>query len=260
MSDTPLDGRIQLMLSELKLPTIRRNFRKIAKEVTAAGGDYVTYLHAVLEEEVDHRRARRIERRTKEARFRQLKQLSELDAKSLPKDVSIDRLNDLASGDYIDTAMNIIAIGNSGTGKSHVSVALGLEACRQGRRVRFFTATELTCELQEAQDQHSLHRYLRRFAKWDVVIIDELGYLPISESAAELLFQALSERHESGSVIVNSNLPFGEWAQVFKSERLAVALLDRITHRAHVLEMNGDSYRLASARKAKSSKKASAPT
>ena len=251
MSDAPMDARIELMLSELKLPTIRRNFRKIAKEVTSAGGDYVTYLHAVLEEEVDHRRARRIERRIKEARFRQLKQLTELDAKALPSGVSIDRLNDLASGEYIDTAMNIIAIGNSGTGKSHVSVALGLEACRQGRRVRFYTATELTCELQEAHEQHVLHRYLRRFAKWEVIIIDELGYLPISESAAELLFQALSERHESGSVIVNSNLAFGEWAQVFKSERLAVALLDRITHRAHVLEMNGDSYRLASARKRK---------
>jgi len=246
-----MDARIDLMLGELKLPTIRRNYRKVAKEVTSAGGDYVTYLHAVLEEEVDHRRARRIERRIKEARFRQLKQLAELDAKALPAGVSIDRLNDLASGEYIEAGMNIIAIGNSGTGKSHASVALGLEACRQGRRVRFFTATELTCELQEASEQHVLHRYLRRFAKWDVVIIDELGYLPISESAAELLFQALSERHESGSVIVNSNLPFGEWAQIFKSERLAVALLDRITHNAHVLEMNGDSYRLASARKRK---------
>ena len=95
------------------------------------------------------------------------------------------RLNDLASGDYIDAAMNIIAIGNSGTGKSHVSIALGLEACRQGRRVRFFTATELTCELQEAQEHRVLHRDLRRFAKWDLVIVDELGYLPISESAAE---------------------------------------------------------------------------
>ena len=243
-----------------ELPTIRANFRKVASEVASAGGDYVSYLHAVLEEEVDHRRARRIERRVKEARFRQLKQLAELDAKALPKGLTIDRLNDLASGEYIDAAMNIIAIGNSGTGKSHVSVALGLEACRQGRRVRFFTATELTCELQEAQEHHALHRYLRRFAKWDLVIIDELGYLPISESAVELLFQALSERHESGSVIVNSNLPFGEWAQIFKSERLAVALLDRITHRAHVLEMNGDSYRLASARKSKSKTAASSAT
>jgi len=251
MPDVALDARIQLMLSELKLPTIRVNFRKVADEVATAGGDYVTYLHAVLEEEVDHRRTRRVARRIKEARFRQVKQIADLDARALPKTLTIDRLNDLASGDYIASAMNIIAIGNSGTGKSHVSIALGVEACRQGRRVRFFTATELVCELQEAQENHSLHRYLRRFAKWEVVIIDELGYLPISEPAAELLFQALSERHESGSVIVNSNLPFGEWAQIFKSERLAVALLDRITHRAHVLEMNGDSYRLASARRSK---------
>ena len=249
MADAAMDGRIKLMLNELKLPTIRSNFRKVAKEVTAAGGDYLAYLHAILEEEVDDRRSRRVQRRLKEARFRQVKQLADLDPRALPDGVTLDRLNGLASGDYIDDAMNVIAIGNSGTGKSHVCIALGVAACRQGKRVRFFTATELACELQEAQELHSLHRYLRRFAKWDVVIIDELGYMPISEAAAELLFQALSERHESGSVIVNSNLPFGEWAQVFKSERLAVALLDRITHRAHVLEMNGASYRLASARK-----------
>jgi DNA replication protein DnaC len=249
--DAATIGRIEQMLSYLRMPTIRRNFQKVCKEVSAAGGDYVTFLHAILEEEVDERRARRIERRIKGARFRQEKLLSELDVKALPKGVTIERLNELASGAYIEDAMNIIAIGNSGTGKSHVCVALGMAACQQGRRVKFFTATELTCELQEAQDQHNLHRYLRRFAKWEVVVIDELGYLPISESAAELLFQALSERHEFGSVIINSNLPFGEWAKVFKSESLAVALLDRITHKAHVLEMNGDSYRLASARKAK---------
>jgi DNA replication protein DnaC len=251
VAELAIEARVQQMLSYLRLPTIRQNYLKVGKEISAAGGDYVTYLHAVLEEEVDQRRARRIERRIKEARFRQQKLLTDLDPKALPEKVSIERLNELASGTYIKEAMNVIAIGNSGTGKSHVSVALGMEACRQGRRVRFYTATELTCELQEAQDQHTLHRYLRRFAKWEVVIIDELGYLPISEAAAELLFQALSERHEFGSVIINSNLPFGEWAQIFKSERLAVALLDRITHRAHVLEMNGDSYRLASAREAK---------
>ena len=251
MSDAATIGRIEQMLSYLRMPTMRRNFQKVSKQVSAAGGDYVTFLHAILEEEVDERRARRIERRIKGARFRQEKLLSELDVNALPKGVTIERLNELASGAYIEDAMNIIAIGNSGTGKSHVSVALGMAACHQGRRVRFFTATELTCELQEAQDQHNLHRYLRRFAKWEVVVIDELGYLPISESAAELLFQALSERHEFGSVIINSNLAFGEWAKIFKSESLAIALLDRITHRAHVLEMNGDSYRLASARRAK---------
>jgi len=249
--DGAMDARVQQMLSYLKLPTIRQNFQKVSKEVSLSGGDYVTYLHAILEEEVEQRRSRRVERRIKEAHFRQQKLLSELDPKALPKGVTIDQLNQLASGEYIDDAMNIIAIGNSGTGKSHVCVGLGMAACQQGRRVKFFTATELTCELQEAQDQHTLHRYLRRFAKWDLVIIDEIGYLPISEPAAELLFQALSERYESGSVILNSNLPFGEWGQIFKSERLAVALLDRVTHRAHVLEMNGDSYRLASARKSR---------
>ena len=117
------------------------------------------------------------------------------------------------------------------------------------KRVRFYTATDLVCEMEEAREQHGLHRFLRRFATLDLVVVDELGYMPITAAGAELLFQALSARHERGSVILNSNLAFGEWNQVFQSERLTVALLDRLTHRCEILEMNGESYRLSSARK-----------
>jgi DNA replication protein DnaC len=237
------------MLTELRLPSIRRSYRKLAREVSQAGDDHTAFLHALLEEELDDRRSRRVERRIKEARFRQIKQLQDLDPKALPVGVPLTLLQELATGAYLADAANVIAIGNSGTGKTHVSAALGLEACRQGKRVRFYTATELVCELEEAREQHSLHRYLRRFAALDLVVIDELGYMPITAAAAELLFQALSERHETGSVIVNSNLPFGEWGQIFQAERLTVALLDRLTHRCHILEMNGESYRLNSARK-----------
>jgi len=148
---------------------------------------------------------------------------------------------------YVRRCARGLAIGGSGTGTTHVCTALGVAACQQGKRVRAFTATELVSELEEAQEQHQLHRYLRRFASHDLVVVDELGYLPISEHAADLLFQALSERHERGSVIVNSNLPFAEWGNVFQTERLAVALLDRTTHKAHILEMNDESYRLKSA-------------
>ena len=143
---------------------------------------------------------------------------------------------------------NVIAIGGSGTGKTHVSIGLAVEACRQCKRARFYTASDLVSEIEEAQEQHQLHRFLKRFAAWDVVVIDELGYLPLTERGAELLFQAFSARHEQGSVIINSNLAFSEWTQVFKTERLAVAMLDRVTHRAHVLEMNGESFRLRIAR------------
>jgi DNA replication protein DnaC len=243
------EPRITLLLKELRLPTVNRTYQRIAKEVATAGGDYFAFLHTLLEEEVQDRRARRIQRRMKEARFRQIKLLSELDAAALPKGISLDLLNELAAGDYLKSSTNIIAVGSSGTGKTHVCTALAVEACKQDRRVRSFTATELVSELEAAQEGHQLHRYLSRFAKWDLVCVDELGYLPITEHGAELLFQAFSERHERGSIIVNTNLPFCDWGQVFQTERLAVAMLDRITHNATILEMNGESYRLQTATK-----------
>jgi DNA replication protein DnaC len=249
VGDPGLTARIELMLGELHLPSMRRDYKKVAREVAAAGGDFLAYLSTLLDEEVSDRRARRVQRRIKEARFPQIKRLGDLDPAELPKGITLDLLNELARGDYLEHAANIIAVGSSGTGKSHVCDALGIAACEQSRRVRRFKAIELTSELEEASEKHQLHRYLRRFATFDLVVIDELGYMPISQHAADLLFQALSERHERKSVIVNTNLPFGEWGQVFQTERLAVALLDRITHNAQILEMNGESYRLKSARR-----------
>jgi DNA replication protein DnaC len=248
MSDAAIDARIDLFLVELRMPSIRRAYRKIGKQVAQHGGDYVSFLHDVLEEEVNDRRARRIERRIQEARFPQVKEIASLQQEALPKGISLPQVLDLAKGDYLRDHANVIAVGGSGTGKTHVSIGLGVEACRQSKRVRFFTAADLVSELEEAQEQHQLHRYLKRFAAWDLVIVDELGYLPLTERGAELLFQAFSARHEHGSVIVNTNLAFAEWTQVFRTERLAVAMLDRITHRAHILEMNGESFRLRAAR------------
>lgn len=251
MSDSTTIARIEMWLVELRMPTMKREYAKVAKEVARSGGDYLTFLHALLEEELTARRARRVQRRIKEARFPQLRRLSDLDAKELPKGVSLELLNELARGEYIVESSNIIAVGPSGTGKTHVCDALGLAACEQGKRVRRYTATGLVSELEEAQEKKQLHRYLQRFGKHDLVVVDELVYMPISEHGADLFFQALSERHERGSVIVNTNLPFDEWGQIFRTERLAVALLDRLTHRAQILEMNGKSYRLKSARKRK---------
>lgn len=248
MSDAAIDARIDLFLVELRMPSIRRAYRKIGKQVAQHGGDYVSFLHDVLEEEVNDRRARRIERRIQEARFPQVKEIASLQQEALPKGISLPQVLDLAKGDYLRDHANVIAVGGSGTGKTHVSIGLGVEACRHSKRVRFFTAADLVSELEEAQEQHQLHRYLKRFAAWDLVIVDELGYLPLTERGAELLFQAFSARHEHGSVIVNTNLAFAEWTQVFRTERLAVAMLDRITHRAHILEMNGESFRLRAAR------------
>jgi len=249
MSDPSMNARIEMWLGELRLPSMRRDYAKIANEVAKSGGDFLTYLHTLLDEEVSDRRRRRVQRRIKEARFPQHRRLSDLEAAELPKGVTLELLNEIARGTYLAERSNIIAVGPSGTGKTHVCDALGLAACEQSKRVRRYTATELVSELEEAQEGHQLHRYLRRFGRHDLVVVDELGYMPISEHGADLFFQALSERHERGSVIVNTNLPFGEWGQIFRTERLAVALLDRLTHRAQILEMNGESYRLKSARK-----------
>ena len=252
MADAAQEARVDLLLGELRLPSMRRTYRKLAHQVAEAGGDYLTYLQVLLDEEVSQRRSRRVQRRLKEAHFPQIKLLSELDGKALPKGVALAQLQELASGAYIEQRENIIALGGSGTGKTHVSIGLGVEACRQGRRVRFYSAMELASQLEEAQEQHQLHRAIKRLQSLDLLVVDELGYLPLTERAAELLFQAFSARHEQGSVIVNSNLPFSDWAQVFKTERLAVAMLDRLTHRAHILEMNGESYRLRDARQRRS--------
>jgi DNA replication protein DnaC len=254
VADPTLNARVELMLGQLRLPSMRRDYKKVAREVAAAGGDFLAYLHTLLDGEVADRRARRVQRRIKEARFPQIKRLCDLDPKELPAGITMDLLNELARGEYLERGANIIAVGSSGTGKSHVCDGLGYAACEQCLRVRRYKAIELASELEEAQESHQLHRYLRRFAAIDLVVIDELGYMPISQHAADLLFQALSERHERRSVILNTNLSFGEWGQVFQTERLAVALLDRITHNAHVLEMNGESYRLKSARRRKQEK------
>jgi DNA replication protein DnaC len=248
MAEDAVSARIDLFLTELRMPSIRSSFRKLGKQIAHQGGDYIAFLHAVLEEEVNDRRARRVDRRIQDARFPQLKELGDLQEDALPKGISLAQIFDLAKGDYLRERANVIAIGGSGTGKTHVSIGLAVEACRQCKRARFYTASDLVSEIEEAHELHQLHRFLKRFATWDVVVIDELGYLPLTERGAELLFQAFSARHEQGSVIINSNLAFSEWTQVFRTERLAVAMLDRVTHRAHVLEMNGESYRLRSAR------------
>jgi len=152
---------------------------------------------------------------------------------------------ELARSDYVDRRENIIAVGNSGTGKSHIALGLGLAACQKGLSVGFITASALVHELLEARDEKRLLRLQRQLAAYKLLIIDELGYVPLSSTGAELLFEVFSQRYERGSTLITSNLPFDEWTSVFGSERLTGALLDRLTHHVHILEMNGDSYRLA---------------
>ena len=189
-----------------------------------------------------------VERRIKQARFPTTKSLDSFEFKSLPS-LNKVMVMELARCEYINANENIIAVGNSGTGKTHIALGLGLADCQKGLAVGFVTASSLVHELLEARDDKRLLRLQKQLAKYRLLIIDELGYVPLSPSGAELLFEVFSQRYERGSTIVTSNLPFDEWTSTFGSERLTGALLDRLTHHVHILEMNGESFRLKHSRK-----------
>ena len=205
------------------------------------------FLARLVEMETIDRERRLVERRIRQARFPVVKQLESFDFKAIP---SLNKMLvlDLARGDYIDRRENAILLGPSGVGKTHIALALGLAACQKGLAVRFITASQLVHEMIETRDEKRLLRLQDQLAKVNLLIVDELGYVPLSQSGSELLFDVFSRRYENGATIVTSNLPFQEWTSVFASERLTGALLDRITHHVHILEMNGESYRLKQSR------------
>jgi len=229
-------------LKHLRLPTISAEFAKLAREASAANEDYEQYLLRLTELEVATRSANALKARIKKAVFPVLKDLDTYDFSLLPS-LNKPKILELARGEWIDQHFNCCLIGNAGTGKTHLAIALGLGACRQGRRVRFFTAATLVTQLEEAQKEYRLDRLLTQLDKTDLLIVDELGYLSFSRAGAELLFQVFADRYERASLLITSNLAFGDWAQVFQGERMTAALLDRLTHRCHIFEMNGESYR-----------------
>jgi DNA replication protein DnaC len=230
-------------LKALKLPTFLREYDKQARQCAAEGVDHTGYLLRLSELELLERERRSVERRIRQARFPAVKSLDSFDFAAIP---SLNKLLvlELARCEYVERRENVIALGNSGTGKTHVALGLGLAACQKGLVVGFTTAAALVHELREARDERRLLRLQKQLAAYRLLIIDELGYVPLSPTGAELLFEVFSQRYERGSVIVTSNLPFDEWTSMFGSERLTGALLDRLTHHVHILELNGDSYRL----------------
>ena len=230
-------------LKALKLPTFLREYDKQARQCASEGVDHTGYLLRLAELELLERERRLVERRIHQARFPAVKSLDSFDFAAIP---SLNKLLvlELARCEYVERRENVIALGNSGTGKTHVALGLGLAACQKGLAVGFTTAAALVHELIEARDERRLLRLQKQLAAYRLLIIDELGYVPLSPTGAELLFEVFSQRYERGSVIVTSNLPFDEWTSMFGSERLTGALLDRLTHHVHILELNGDSYRL----------------
>ena len=230
-------------LKELKLTNMKQHLEQSLRQAREGGIDYTQFLLELTEIELHVRSNNREQRRIKEAKFPLLKPLESFDFEITPQ---LDKrlVRELATGDYLKTKRNIILMGKSGTGKTHLSTALGIEACRQGKRVRFITGYALANELIEARTDNDLTRIVRKYSRFDLLILDELGYVPFSKEGAELLFQVLAERHEHGSVVITSNLGFANWTQVFGDANMTAALLDRLTHRAHIIECNWDSYRL----------------
>jgi DNA replication protein DnaC len=231
-------------LKALKLPTFLREHQKLARQCAAEGMDHVRYLARLVELELIDRERRMVERRIKAARFPTVKSLDSFDFNAIPK-LNKMQVLELARCEWIDRRENVIALGPSGTGKTHIALGLGLAACQKGMSVSFTTAAALVNELMEARDERRLLRVQKQMAAVKLLIIDELGFVPLSKTGAELLFELISHRYERGSTLITSNLPFDEWTETFGSERLTGALLDRLTHHVSILEMNGESYRLA---------------
>ena len=237
-----LEALIEAHAIELKLPTVRRRFKTMAAEALREQQTPVAYLAALLEAEMAERAERREKRRLIDARFPQIKRLEDFRFSDNPK-VPQATIAALAEGSWIDDHESVILIGDSGTGKTMLATALAVCACHQGRRVRFTTLAGLANELQEAQGNRELARVIGRYARTELLVCDEMGYLALPDGAAELVFQVLSERHERGSLIVTTNLPFGEWTKVFPDARLAKAVVDRLTHRAHIIDTGNESWR-----------------
>ncbi len=234
---------VQANLKALNLTNMARHLEQQLRQARDGGIDYGQFLLELTELELRIRSENSEKRRLKEAKFPLLKPLETFDFEAVPQ---LDKrlVRDLAAGDYLKERRNVILMGKSGVGKTHLATALGIEACRQSKRVRFVTGYALANELIEARTERDLNRLLGRYARLDLLILDELGYVPFSKEGAELLFQILAERHERGSVIITTNLGFADWTQVFGDPNMTAALLDRLTHRAHIIECTWDSYRL----------------
>jgi DNA replication protein DnaC len=253
-SEAAAQAAIGAAARELHLPTVREEAGRLAEIAVRERHTHLGFLAEVLSAEVDERCERRRARRIAEARFPRLKRLSEFNLDAVAS-IAPAQLAALASGAWIEAGEPLVLLGDSGTGKSHLLIGLGVAACEQGRRVRYVTTAALVNELAEAADERVLSRVVGRYARLDLLLLDELGYVKIDTRGAELLFQIITEREERASIGVGTNLPFSEWGSVFSDPRLVAAIVDRVTFNAHILETGTQSYRLRTSKTANRAKK-----
>jgi DNA replication protein DnaC len=244
---------VKANLRQLKPPAMLAAWEKRAREAAAADEPYDAYLVRLTEVEVTARAANAVAARIRAAGFPVVKDLDTFDFTACPA-VPKQKVLEMARGEWVDQHANCCLIGGSGTGTTHLATALGLALCRTGKRVRFTTAAGLVTQLEKAQQEHRLDRVLTALDRLDLLIVDELGYLSFSRAGAELLFQVFADRYERRSLLVTSNLPFGEWGTVFQGERMTAARLDRLTHKCQIFELAGESYRFRESMKAKAGK------
>lgn len=249
---TPTDTKSTVLLRHhlkaLRLPTVAAECEKVARRCAAENVDHLGFLLQVVEAELLERERKAADRRLKAARLPAEKALAEFDFAARPS-VNKPLVLDLARGDYLGRRENVLLVGPSGTGKTHLATALAMAACGQGKRVRFWRVTELITTLREAEQDRHLLRLRQQLAKLDLLVLDEFGYVPASKAGAELLFDVIGTAYERTSVVLTTNLPFENWTEVLGSERLTGAALDRITHRCHIVETTGESYRLQDAKR-----------
>ena len=243
MSDTPPAVLLEHHLKQLRLPAMRQQYGSQAQVCAKQKADYPSYLLRLTELELADRQKRAMERRIKQARFPILKTLDSFEFSAQPS-LNESLVRQLATGEFIERRENVLLMGNSGTGKTHLAIALGFAACSQGHKVLFFGTTDLVTQLREAGEERKLRRLLHQLQSQDLLVLDELGYVPFSKSGAELLFEVVSRAYERQSLVITTNLPFEQWPEVCGSERMTGAMLDRLTHRVHIIEANGKSYRL----------------
>lgn len=252
MNSTP-EVLLEHHLKALRLPVFLREYRKVAAQSAIDRADYAQFLLRLSEQELIEREHRGTERRIKAAQFPARKTLDDFDFEATAS-LNKKQVLELARCGWLDDRENLIFMGNAGTGKTHLSLALGMAACQRGYGVRFVTAAGLVNSLVEARNDKALLKLQRQLAKIPLLIVDELGYLPFSKTGSELLFEIFSQRYERGSILVTTNLPFDEWTSVLGSERLTGALLDRLTHRVHILSIEEPSYRLAQSKRRRQAK------